>query len=186
MMDDTPAVILEIMTEELDAKLRALTARQVQAIWQIIEAGHFVETPIITRKLIYGPAPICTADTFYARGKWSDKQHKWTKPPGWRWQPAFMDALNLAKRLASIKYTSDQLTKARQVSDKALDGAPTVMQHMIDIATDQAIGEDGKYDPRSVPAAALVFKYAGLDRADALDSPVDSAEADWWRAMEDD
>lgn len=185
-IDDTPAIMLEIMTEELDAKLRALTPRQVQAIWKIIEAGHYVETPIIPRNLIHGPAPVCSAETFYSRGKWSETQQKWTRMQGWRWQPAFMDALNLAKRLASLKYTSDQLTKARQFSDEALDNAVGILRHMIDVATDQAIAEDGKYNKDRVPAAALVFKYAGLDRGDALDSPADSAEADWWRAMEDD
>ena len=186
-----PDELVHLQTDELVAKLSHLTVNQVRGIAAIVAAGYLTEAIICPRDLLFGEGRICTSDMMYRAGKWSEERQAYTVTPGWSRQPAFMEALNLAKRLALRYNVDEQYIAVRSTSRIAQMASPEIMQEMIHIARNllppSASTSPTPTDlpPRDrIAAATLVLKYAALDAMP--DDDGDNPEADWWKAAEDD
>lgn len=199
-----PDELAHLQNDDLVAKLSRLTVNQVRGIAAIIASGYHTEAIICPRHLLFGEERICTTEMMYRAGKWSEERQAYTVTPGWSRQPAFMEALNLAKRLALRYDVDEEFIAVRQTNRRARLASPDIMQEMIRIARDQPsississtdagpiqIVVDNSIDanpitPRDqIAAATLVLKHAALDAIP--DDDGDNPEADWWKAAEED
>lgn len=202
-----PDELIPLQTDDLIAKLSQLTQQQVNGIARIVASGYLTETPICPRDLLVGDNPICSPQMFYRPGRWSDDDQRWQISPGWTRQPAFIEALALAKRLALRYSTDEEYTAIRTASRHARMASPNIMQEMIAIArgiptivsipsadhtesteSTESTDKDAfsvEIDRKSqVTAATLVLKHATLDAIPSDDG--DNPEADWWKAAEED
>ena len=191
-----PEEMLPILTDELVDKLMQLKPSQVRGIARIIAAGYVTERPACPRYLLTGDDPICSMTVFYRTGKWNEEKQIWDVSPGWMRQPAFVEALNMAKRLALRFNTDEEFAVVREANRRARLAAAEVMSEMISLAKPKPMlvldedegGEDKplKVDRKSqVAAATLVLKYANLD-AVQVDDTGENPEMDWWEAAEED
>jgi len=202
-----PDELAHLQNDELVAKLTRLTNNQVRGIAAIVASGYTTEAIICPRHLLHGDDKICSSDMMYRAGRYNDEEQRWTLSPGWSRQPAFMDALNLAKRLALRYDIDDEYVAIRQTNRRARMASPDIMQEMIRIAlarpsmpftssmsptesgqiqivVDNTIDANPATPRDQVAAATLILKHAGLDAIP--DDDGDNPEADWWKAAEDD
>ena len=133
----------------------------------------------------------------YRAGKWDEEKQRWRISPGWSRQPAFMEALNLAKRLALRYNVDEEFIAIRQANRRARLSSPDIMTELVRIARNLPASIPSVPSTESIPstptdiaprdqiaAAALVLKHAALDAIP--DDDADNPEADWWKAAEDD
>lgn len=184
-----PDDLAHLQNDELVTRLGRLTQQQINGIARIIAAGYVTEAYICPRHLLYGAGRICNSEMMYRTGKWDDERQRWRVSPGWARQPAFLEALNLAKQLARRYNVDEEYTAIAQANRNARLASPTIMQEMIAIARGLAFTEstvvpvDIAHRDR-ITAATLVLRYAALDAIP--DDDHDNPEADWWHAAEED
>lgn len=192
-----PDDLTHLQTDELVAKLARLTQRQVDGIARIIAAGYHTEAIVCPRALTEGDDRICDGSMMYRAGKWDEEKQRWRISPGWSRQPAFMEALNLAKRLALRYNVDEEFIAIRQANRRARLSSPDIMTELVRIARNLPASIPSVPSTESIPstptdiaprdqiaAAALVLKHAALDAIP--DDDADNPEADWWKAAEDD
>lgn len=173
-----PDELVHLQTDDLNAKLARLTPRQVTAIARIVASGYLTESPLCPHSLLTGDDPICTPEMFYRTGRYDETAQRWTQSPGWSRQPAFMEALGTAKRLAMRYNTDEEYIALRMTTRFARIASPNVMEDQIQIA--RSPGSDNK---DRTAAAKLVLQYAAPDTI--ADTDHDNPEADWWKAAEE-
>ena len=108
--------------------------------------------------------------------------------PGWSHQKAFVDALQMAKRLARRLHLQEALAAVNESVRAAQMASPSVMRNMVKLATAQAANKDVELEPvlgiehkDQVAAAKVVLGYA---KPDGAASEEEDAANDWWSAAE--
>lgn len=179
---DGETVWFSVLDAEFIDRLAALTTRQQHAIRAIIQAGHYSDIPPAPTALIRKPHEdkpdaICNAADWWGSPRMGKDGH-WKRIP-WTRQPEFIAVLSLAKRRALAMIDAVDKEHARQTISLAAAASPNAMRTMANLSTQAA-------DPKSaIGAAALVFKYAGLDARKSDEQNAPAVQINWWSAAVD-
>lgn len=184
--------MLRYMTWELEEQLSRLSAPQVTAINRVIEAGHLVDEPLAPYRLFVGCDAVCSRNTWVKRGTLDPATGSW-RGVGWSHQPAFVAALQLAKKLARRVQVEESLQAVRQAVQRARLASPHVVEELVSIATGQTVVRqaDGTWlkldrasvDKDRIAASRVVLGVATADPA--VEEGTDGLAADWWTAAEE-
>jgi hypothetical protein len=190
-------------TEGLIEKLLPLTTDQRAAIDRIVDHVYIHNQPIA--HLLTGDDKICTESNYYRNGTMDPNTGKWKRKPGWGKDPAFVEALQEAARLALTARTREELTAWAEAKRRARLATPSIVGSAIDIVTGTTVARaqltgEILYDPETgepaivprsmdkdrVAAAKILLDYARLDVMAAAGEAEQSEELEWWRATDDD
>jgi hypothetical protein len=190
-------------TEGLIEKLIPLTTDQRAAIDRIVDHVYIRNQPIA--HLLTGDDKICTESNYYRNGTMDPATGKWKRKPGWGKDPAFVEALQEAARLALTARTREELTAWAEAKRRARLATPDVVQGMIAIATGYELQRDARgrpvidhatgqlavarrmaEDKDAIAAGKALLDYARLDTVAAAGEAEQSEELEWWRATDDD
>ncbi len=188
--DRLPDAMMRYMTSELAEALAGLSQPQIDAIHRIVASGHLAEEPLAPWRMFTGEDAICSQTTWFKRGIADAETGRWLPGhrPGWSHQKAFVDALQMAKRLARRLHLQEALAAVNESVRAAQMASPSVMRNMVKLATAQAVNKDGELEPvlgvehkDQVAAAKVVLGYA---KPDGVASEEEDAAGDWWAAAE--
>lgn len=185
-----PDAMLRYMTAELAEALAGLSQPQIDAIHRIVASGHLAEEPLAPWRMFSGEGAICSQTTWFKRGIADTETGRWLPGhrPGWSHQKAFVDALQMAKRLARKLHTQEALQAVNEGVRAAQLASPDVVRNMVKLATATKIGADGEKEvigvehKDQVAAAKVVLGYAKPEGADQQD---EDEAGDWWAAAEE-
>lgn len=184
-----PDAMMRYMTAELAEALAGLSQPQIDAIHRIVSSGHLAEEPLAPWRMFTGEDAICSQTTWFKRGIADTETGRWLPGhrPGWSHQKAFVDALQMAKRLARRLHLQEALAAVNESVRAAQMASPAVVRNMVKLATDRMVDKDGKELPvgvehkDQVAAAKVVLGYA---KPDGEASEEEDAAGDWWAAAE--
>lgn len=190
-------------TEGMIEKLLPLTPPQRAAIDRIVDHVYIRNQPIA--HLFQGDDKICTEANYYRNGIMHPDTGQWKRKPGWGKDPAFVEALREAARLALTARTREELTAWAEAKRRARLATPSIVESAIDIVTGTTVARaqltgEILYDPDTgepaivprsmdkdrVAAAKILLDYARLDAVAGAGEAEESEELDWWRATDDD
>jgi len=183
-MGKIPNAHVNFVTWELSEAMRVLSQQQADAIFRIaVTEGHIVDDPLAPYRLFVGDDKICSK-ALWVRKPGVSAKGKEIKP-GWSHQPAFVNALQMAKRLARQRRAGAMQSAMDEAAELAQEASPDVIREMVQIARNQ--DEDGNQrevkESDQVRAGALVWKIAS-DTANESESDSEIAN-DWWGAADE-
>lgn len=185
-----PDAMLRYMTAELAEALAGLSQPQIDAIHRIVESGYLAEEPLAPWRMVTGDKAICSQTTWFKRGIADAETGRWLPGhrPGWSHQKPFVDALQMAKRLARQMHTQAAMAAVNDGVRAAQLASPAVVRNMVKLATASVVDKEGKSievtgieHKDQVAAAKVVLGYVKPDGATQSD---DDAAGDWWTAAE--
>lgn len=164
------------ITHELAELLGGLTAQQRQAIARIV-AHHYVENLPLAH-LFQGEDKICSEALYYRRGK-VDPATGQARGVGWSHQPAFVEALRMAARLALQARVGEETHAVREAVRRARLAASSIVGTL---ASDAVFSEA----PVDRTRAGKVLLDIALKNTEFGERPSDGDLADdWWKAAEE-
>lgn len=173
-VDQLPDAMLGYATYELAELLGKLNSQQRAAVGRIVEHVYIANRPL--SELLRGDDKICTESNYYRRGKIDPDTGQLATKPGWVHDPAFVEALSAARRLAIAARTREETTALAEAKRRARLATPGVVDGL------QRIVERGEKDSDKVSASKVILDYAGQPEGEG----VASEASDWWEAAEDD
>lgn len=203
MFEKLPPRMVGYATEGLIDKLLPLTTDQRAAIDRIVDHVYIRNQPIA--HLLTGDDKICTSAKYYRNGDMDPGTGKWKRKPGWGKDPAFVEALQEAARLALTARSREELHAWAEAKRRARLATPSIVESAIEIVTKTTIARaqltgDILYDPETgsphivpqsmdkdrVAAAKILLDYAKIDMTTAAAGEQErDEEAEWWEAAED-
>lgn len=194
-MTNIPAGLFDLATEELANALEPLSQQQIDAIYRIvIVERHTAAEPPAPYRLLYGDDKIVSAGTWARRPRFDPETGEQTRRPGWTHQPAFMAALNLAKRSLRRHQARTMIDQIDQAYAESAAAAAAVTRGMIEIATDTItdpetgeIQRRGTEDRDRISAAKMLApQWEALRKESREQDPAANEQlADWIGAVED-
>lgn len=182
------------ITHELAEALGKLTAQQRQAIARIVAHHYIANQPMA--HLFQGDDPICSEVLYYRRGV-VDPETGQAKRVGWSHQPAFVEALAMAARLALQARQAEETQAVREAVRRARLAAAPVIGQLAQIAlgpgVKKTVNPDGSTTITGKPiedkdriAAGKFLVDIALKNTEFGDRPADGDLADdWWKAVEE-
>jgi hypothetical protein len=147
-----PDSMARYATHELSELLRQLTPQQREAIGRIVQHHYIDNRPLA--QLFTGDAAVCSENTYYKRGS-ADETGE-VRRQGWSHQPAFVEALEMAARLALQAEQGEEMQKLRKARARALNHAEAAVNTWIDVM--QASPNDSARNEAAKRVLELAYK----------------------------
>lgn len=163
-------------TYELSLLLGKLTGPQREAIARIVPHCYVENKPLAA--LLSGENKIVSEATYYRKGT-VDPETGQAKNVGWSHQAAFVEALDMARRLAIATRIGEETHAVQEAVRRARLAAAPIMTGLVRIAANADADRDRIAASKEVLGIALRDTQFG-------DRPTDGDLADdWWRAVEE-